>query len=249
MLSAGNQTRPPPPGSDSLSEPAGPTASGVQAAHHPGKNVPSTEPRPFPVSTLTRLPLSSDSTQLRLADGGGRCAGRVEVLHRGSWGTICDDGWDLRDAQVVCRQLGCGAALGATVSARSGEGSGPVWLDELSCTGEEPHVWTCPSRGWGQHDCRHKEDAGVVCSGLCAHCPQAGRRASVSRTASGPGCDRGGAQHLSFQPRRQELPLTLQQLSSAPSFSALSPTQSFPTVSASRHCPVLGFLWVSNYRY
>nr|KAF6402176.1 serine protease 12 [Rousettus aegyptiacus] len=106
------------------------------------------------------------SPVLRLAGGSSVHEGRVELYHAGQWGTVCDDQWDDADAEVVCRQLGLSGVARAWSRARFGEGSGPVVLDEVRCTGNELAIEQCPKSAWGEHNCEHKEDAGVSCTPL-----------------------------------------------------------------------------------
>ena len=90
--------------------------------------------------------------------------GRVEVYHPSyGWGTVCDDGWDINDGHVVCRQLRYSRASAVYQSAYYGEGSGPILLDDLECAGTEALLWDCPHGGWNEDNCGHSEDASVRC--------------------------------------------------------------------------------------
>lgn len=51
----------------------------------------------------------------------------------------------------------------------AGSASEPIWMDNVQCTGSESQLSSCDFNGWGQHNCAHYEDAGVVCSGMCMH--------------------------------------------------------------------------------
>ena len=101
---------------------------------------------------------------IRLVGGNTTLTGRVEVYHGGQWGTICEDGWDINDAHVICRQLGFPSATQAFHGAKHGQGSGQIWIDSLDCSGYELRIDECNHDGWGNHDCGHNEDASVECS-------------------------------------------------------------------------------------
>lgn len=102
---------------------------------------------------------------VRLSDGARASEGRVEVCMNSVWGTVCDDGWGLPDATVVCRQLRYSvigaiprplAFFGAAASAV------PIYLDDVACVGTEGRLVECPFTA--NHNCVHNEDSGVTCS-------------------------------------------------------------------------------------
>ena len=108
---------------------------------------------------------------VRLVGGSSYNEGRVEVNYNGEWGTICHNGWSYINAGVVCRQLGFGSSGANYYNAYFGQGSGPIWLDSVTCYGNESTIVSCGHSGINiTRYCIHSYDAGVRCSteqGLC----------------------------------------------------------------------------------
>lgn len=100
---------------------------------------------------------------VRLTGGSTSREGTVIVRLGTTDGTVCDDSWDNEDATVVCRMLGYHGNAEAVSSAHFGSGSGQIWMDEVSCVGDETSLAKCTFRGFGRNDCSHNEDAGVIC--------------------------------------------------------------------------------------
>ena len=77
---------------------------------------------------------------------------------------MCDYGWDLREAEVVCTELGLGEAVAAVPGAFYGQGSRHIWLNDVDCIGTEEIIGSCSHSGWGSHNCSHENDASVNCT-------------------------------------------------------------------------------------
>ncbi|XP_025115997.1 scavenger receptor cysteine-rich type 1 protein M130-like [Pomacea canaliculata] len=81
--------------------------------------------------------------------------------------SVCDNGWDVRDATVVCRLLGYQSGQPALRS-YYGAGTGQVALDSVACDTSDTSLLACRSSGWLETEAAcgdHSKDAGVVCFG------------------------------------------------------------------------------------
>ena len=87
----------------------------------------------------------------------------MEVYYNGTWGTVCGDDWDIKDARVVCRQLGFQVPLDVYGSARYGQRTGPILLKNVDCFGNETSLLLCRHIGVGNHNCDHSKEASVLC--------------------------------------------------------------------------------------
>lgn len=87
----------------------------------------------------------------------------------GEWGTVCNNNWNDNDAQTVCRQIGLDTSVAkAAFPGEFGQGSGPIFLDNVQCTGSETSIFDCSHNGIGiSPGCDHSKDAGVKCTGKC----------------------------------------------------------------------------------
>ncbi|KAG5876780.1 hypothetical protein JTB14_038406 [Gonioctena quinquepunctata] len=103
-------------------------------------------------------------TEIRLVNGSKSSEGRLEIKHHGIWGTVCDDDFNEDAAKVVCKYFGFQGTSTVKKDGYFGQGNGPIWLDQVSCLGNETELEKCTHWNWGEHNCDHNEDVGVICS-------------------------------------------------------------------------------------
>lgn len=76
----------------------------------------------LPITLIICLCVAVEDALVRLVNGSGPHEGRVEVFHERKWGTVCDDVWDKKDGDVVCRMLGYQGATEVHKTGRFGQG-------------------------------------------------------------------------------------------------------------------------------
>ncbi|XP_071482199.1 galectin-3-binding protein-like isoform X1 [Diadema antillarum] len=122
------------------------------------------------LSSLTATQEITEEGDIRLVNGSTSLAGRVEIFHNDSWGTVCNGKWSPTETQVVCRQLGL--LEGLTSLEFFGAGEGPVHIQRVRCIGSESALadcvvvwsWEVETRG-----CGHDNDVGVRCVNSSDH--------------------------------------------------------------------------------
>ncbi|XP_054898683.1 scavenger receptor cysteine-rich type 1 protein M130-like [Poeciliopsis prolifica] len=107
---------------------------------------------------------STDS--VRLVNGTSLCSGRLEVKTSQSnqnWSLVCKDDFDWEDADVVCKELGCGSPS-ALKGALYGEVEASTWTAKFNCGGTESSLLDCRRSGSDRNTCQSKKALRLTCS-------------------------------------------------------------------------------------
>ncbi|XP_027136526.1 scavenger receptor cysteine-rich type 1 protein M130-like isoform X1 [Larimichthys crocea] len=102
------------------------------------------------------------SDSVRLVDGTSLCSGRLELKSK-SWSSVCEADFDQQDAEVVCRELGCGPPS-VLQGELNGEAEAPTWTKEFQCGGNESALLDCKSSDSVQTSCPSGQAVRLTCS-------------------------------------------------------------------------------------
>uniref|UniRef100_A0A3Q3LPN8 SRCR domain-containing protein n=1 Tax=Mastacembelus armatus TaxID=205130 RepID=A0A3Q3LPN8_9TELE len=123
--------------------------------------------RTNPTKSCSYFLCSRSPDSVRLVNGTSLCSGRLEVRSNQSdpsWTSVCEADFDQQDAEVTCRQLGCGAPS-VLQGALYGHVEAPVWTREFQCAGNESALLECRSSDAVRNSCSPGKSVGLTCSG------------------------------------------------------------------------------------
>lgn len=127
------------------------------------------------------LLVSYGSTRLQLwsavPGNSASLEGQLRVDYRGTWWSVCDDGWTATNTDVVCGELGLGRGIAFFPRyglLKPNLPSIPIGFDDVDCSADDRSFFLCNRSDFGRHDCEDFESVGLLCSG-----PGVGRRCLV----------------------------------------------------------------------
>ncbi len=163
----------------------------VRAANADGDGIWSASGRGTPGVETARpgdVHLVGEDGQVVTGGDTDEAAGRLEVFHRGQWGTVCDDRFtesfldrstgreeENIARQLACRWMGYGTAEvvpRAELEMSVAPASQKIWLDDVRCAEGSTHgreseptgLHHCYHAGVGLSNCTHEEDVHLKCS-------------------------------------------------------------------------------------
>ncbi|XP_044217685.1 scavenger receptor cysteine-rich type 1 protein M130-like [Thunnus albacares] len=115
------------------------------------------------VDNLTINLCNSALVPVRLVSGTSLCSGRLEVKSEQSWFSVCEADFDQQDAQVACRELGCGPPSVLQGLLYEEVIEAPMWTKELRCGGHEPSLLHCGRSDSVRSTCSSGKAVGLTC--------------------------------------------------------------------------------------
>ncbi|XP_012991778.2 scavenger receptor cysteine-rich type 1 protein M160 [Esox lucius] len=116
-----------------------------------------------PKKCKTAYVICSGSVDVRLSDGPGRCAGRVEIQYENTWKSVKTSNWKAENSKVMCSHLGCG--YDKVPGDQFIEGKSPVMTQELTCDSTSKSISQCIKQKETKKNEKNVKNQMLVCEG------------------------------------------------------------------------------------
>lgn len=109
----------------------------------------------------------TENIRVRLEDGPGKCAGRVEIQHEDGWKRVYKKGWTENNSNTVCKELKCGSYRKTATDEKFSQGSGGFLPKKVHCKGTESKISSCITEESANIDRKEEEAVGITCESEC----------------------------------------------------------------------------------
>lgn len=106
---------------------------------------------------------------MRLEDGPGKCAGRVEIQYEGGWKRVNKNGWTDNNSNTVCKQLKCGSNRKTEPKdEKFSQGSADFLPKTVDCKSSTSRISDCITEEKPTDNLREEKEAvGITCESEC----------------------------------------------------------------------------------